>query len=88
MRADDTLLEFPCDFDVKAMGKPEGDFRALVSELVGAHVDGLRDEQITENPSSGGKYVAVTVRVQAQSREQLDAIYQSLTDEPRVLVAL
>ncbi len=88
MRPDDTLLEFPCAFDVKAMGKPDGDFRALVASLVGAHVPELGDKDVSENASSGGKYVAVTVRVQAQSRAQLDAIYQSLTDEPRVLVAL
>ncbi|MEM7376070.1 MAG: DUF493 domain-containing protein [Pseudomonadota bacterium] len=88
MRHDDSLLEFPCAFDVKAMGKPENGFRALVVSLVGQHVDDLSESTVTESPSRGGKYVSVTVRFDATSRAQLDAIYQTLTDEPRVLVAL
>lgn len=93
MRSDDTLLEFPCDFQVKAMGRPDtggedGDFSAFVTSLVAAHVEDLDASRVTAKPSSGGKYLAVTVRFEASSREQLDAIYQSLSDEPRVLVAL
>jgi len=38
--------------------------------------------------SSGGKYVAVTVVIEATSREQLDAIYQDLTADERVVWAL
>ncbi len=93
MRSDDTLLEFPCEYHVKAMGRPDAavsgdDFRALVIALVAAHVDHLDKDSVSSNPSSAGKYLAVTVRFQAESKVQLDAIYQSLTDEPRVLVAL
>lgn len=88
MQNDESLLEFPCTIDVKAMGKPEDDFSGLVRTLISQHIAELADADVTEKPSSGGKYVAVTVRLRAESRDQLDAIYQSLSDEPRVLVAL
>ena len=30
----DTLLEFPCRFPIKAMGKQDGEFEALVTRIV------------------------------------------------------
>ena len=88
MQADDSTLEFPCQIDIKAMGRPEDGFRELVVSLIAEHHADMASATVSENPSSGGKYVSITVRIEAQSRAQLDAIYQSLTDEPRVLVAL
>ncbi|WP_345542208.1 YbeD family protein [Variovorax defluvii] len=39
-------------------------------------------------PSSGGKYLGVTITVTATSREQLDDIYRALTAHPMVKVVL
>ena len=38
--------------------------------------------------SRGGRYLAVTVTVRAQSRDQLDDIYRALSAHERVLFAL
>ncbi|MEF8833499.1 MAG: DUF493 domain-containing protein, partial [Halofilum sp. (in: g-proteobacteria)] len=35
--AEDTLLEFPCDFPIKAFGYDTGDFGTLVVKLIQAH---------------------------------------------------
>ncbi|MEM6988495.1 MAG: DUF493 domain-containing protein [Pseudomonadota bacterium] len=88
MRSDEPVLAFPCEIDVKAMGRPEDGFRDLVTSLVAANNVNMARATVSENPSRGGKYVSVTVRFEAESRAQLDAVYQSLSDEPRVLVAL
>ena len=81
-------LEFPCEFPIKAMGLNRGDFRALVTEIVHRHVAAGDRAAVHERDSRGGKYLAVTVTITARSRAQLDAIYQDLTDEERVVVAL
>ncbi len=86
--SEETLLEFPCQFPIKAMGKNMPEFDQIVVELIRAHVDDLHEGAVTSKQSKGGKYLSVTVVIEAVSRAQLDAIYQSLTDSPHVLMAL
>lgn len=84
----DTLLEFPCKFPVKAMGRNEASFQTLVENIILNHAEIYVDEPITTNLSSKGKYLSVTITIEAQSKAQLDRIYQDLTDSEQVLVAL
>ncbi|MDT4332603.1 YbeD family protein [Methylomonas sp. MED-D] len=84
----DSLLEFPCQFAIKAMGKSRDDFDAIVVEIVRRHVEDIREGAVTSRPSKGGNYTAVTVVIEATSRGQLDAIYLDLTACPDVLMAL
>jgi hypothetical protein len=85
---EDTLLEFPCDFPIKAFGHDTGDFGALVRDLVREHAPEVTDAAVRTRASRGGRYLAVTVTVRARSRAQLDRIYHALTAEERVLFAL
>ena len=82
-----SLLEFPCRFPIKAMGKNTADFEPLVSGIVLRHAQLWPDEPIRTAPSKAGNYVSVTAVIEAQSQVQLDAIYQELTDCTQVLMA-
>ena len=84
----DTLLEFPCQFPIKAMGLDDDEFVAHVLNLVTPHFPDIGEEHIHTRPSSGGKYISVTITVTATSKLQLDAIYYALTDSEHVLMAL
>lgn len=84
----DSLLEFPCRFPVKAMGLNEDGFEALVAGIVLEDATMYEDEPVTTNLSSTGKYLSVTVTIEALSKDQLDKIYQALTDSEKVLMAL
>ena len=86
--ADESLFNFPCAFPIKAMGWHADDFDALVVGIVRKHAPDLQDTTIEKRHSRGGRYISVTVTIQAQSREQLDNIYQELTADSRVLFAL
>ncbi len=81
-------MTFPCRFPVKAMGLAQPDFDGVIFEIVRRHAPDIREGAVTMRSSSGGKYVAVTVVIEATSREQLDAIYQDLTADERVVWAL
>ena len=85
---EESLLAFPCDFPIKAFGLAANDFDALVVELVRRHAPDLSEGAVSSRLSRQGKYAAVTVTVQATSREQLDAIYRELSACERVLMAL
>jgi len=83
-----SLLEFPCAFPVKAMGRNGGEFESVVSEIVFRHARLFGSEQVRARASGAGNFISVTITVTAESREQLDRIYQDLTDCEQVLVAL
>ena len=86
--AGDTLLEFPCDFPIKVMGAATDEFRSLVLGIITRHFGTLAEGAIEERPSSGGKYLGITITVRAESKAQLDAVYLELTSCRQVLVAL
>lgn len=84
----DSLLDFPCAFPIKAMGRSHEDFEALVSEIVLRHARLHADTEVLARESGAGNFISVTITVEAESREQLDRIYQDLTDCEQVLMAL
>jgi putative lipoic acid-binding regulatory protein len=84
----DTLFNFPCQFPIKVMGRQSADFRSLVIGIVQKHAGPIDASQIEERPSKDGSYLSLTCTFEAQSREQLDALYRELTSCERVLVVL
>lgn len=79
-----SVLEFPCAFPIKAIGKAEADFRQLVIEIVRRHAPELSTHQVSVRESSGGKWLSVTLVILAQSQLQIDAIYRDLSSHERV----
>ena len=77
MKGEDSLLDFPCSFPIKVMGRAEPEFDALVVALVRRHAPDLREGAVVSRTSRGGKWVSVTVTIEATGRDQLDAIYQA-----------
>jgi hypothetical protein len=82
------LLSFPCDFPIKVMGKAAPGFEALVVGIVRRHAPNLGEGAVSSRGSSGGRYLALTLTVRAESRAQLDAIYRELSAHPDVLMSL
>ena len=86
--SDDTLLEFPCDFPLKVLGRKADDFAALVVGLVENHSGPNPALRVSERLSRDGNFIALTVVVRAHSKAQLDAIYTELSAHERVLMVL
>jgi putative lipoic acid-binding regulatory protein len=84
----ETLLEFPCRFPIKAMGRSGDGFEEVVTEIVLRHAELPVGEEVRIQPSAQGNFVSVTVTIEATSKGQLDRIYQDLTDCEQVLMAL
>jgi putative lipoic acid-binding regulatory protein len=83
-----TVLEFPCDFPIKIMGRESPEFRALARALVEKHTGPLSDNAINSALSRNGSFVSVTITVNAQSQQQLDDIYNEVTSDDAILMAL
>ncbi len=84
----DSLLQFPCSFPIKAFGANARDFAALVLAIVHRHVDAEAIDDVHTRDSRNGRYLSVTVTIRADSRAQLDAIYRDLSGHDRVVMVL
>jgi len=83
-----SLIEFPCAFPIKVMGaQVDGYVSAMVA--VARNFDPAFDASTVEQrPSKGGKYLGLTLTVNATSQEQLDELYRTLSSHPMVKVVL
>jgi hypothetical protein len=86
--ADDTLLEFPCDFPIKIMGARSDGFAQAMVEIVLRHAPDFAAESVEMRASSSGNYLSITCTVRATSKAQLDGLYRELSGHPAVKVVL
>lgn len=86
--SDNLSLDYPAEVPVKVMGKSVEGFAQAVVEVVSRHFPDFDPHQVALRPSRAGSYLAVTCEVQAQTREQIDALYRELTAHPLVLLVL
>lgn len=82
------LLIFPCEFIIKVFGVASDEFEKAVITIIREHIKKIREDAFRTRVSKDGKYLAMTITIMADSREQLDDIYRALTKNPLVLMAL
>jgi putative lipoic acid-binding regulatory protein len=86
--AQPSLLEFPCEFPIKVLGRREDGFAQAVSEIVQRHVEDFAPSTLGMRPSRNARFLSLTVTFTARSREQLDALYRELSGHPLVMMVL
>jgi putative lipoic acid-binding regulatory protein len=86
--ADETLIEFPCDFPIKVMGLAQEGFVQAIADVVLKHAPDFDAATMEMRPSKAGNYLSLTCTVHATSKAQLDALYRALTSHPLVKVVL
>ncbi len=84
----DSLIEYPSRFPIKAMGLNVDDLLPALIEIARRFDADFDETTIEQRPSRAGKYMGVTLTVNATSREQLDGIYMALSSHPLVKVVL
>ncbi len=88
MRESESLLEFPCDFPIKAMGRADSGFESMALTIVRRHVPDFDTERMHSAVSRNGNYISITFTIRATSREQLDDLYRELTACDELLLVL
>ncbi|MDH3377422.1 MAG: DUF493 domain-containing protein [Gammaproteobacteria bacterium] len=86
--AEAEMLRFPCRYEIKAMGRDNSRFTALVQSIVTQHVDTDGLLGVRSRSSRQGTYVSVSCRIMARDRDQLHAIYADLRACAEVLMTL
>lgn len=85
---DEPRIEFPCRYPVKVMGENRHDFAAMVVEVGQRHAPELGADDVSERPSRNGRWLAVTLVIEARSEEQLRALHEDLKATGRVTLVL
>ena len=86
--SEDSVIEFPCEFPIKMMGRDTPEFRETMRTIVEKHVGELDDSRVQAAVSRNGSFVSVTVTITATSQQQLDNIYREVSARDDVLMAL
>lgn len=82
------VIEFPCSFPIKMMGRDQKSFRKSAIEVVARHTGEVAEDAIRTSMSRNGNFVAITITIEAESQEQLDNLYNDLCSHEEILVAL
>lgn len=88
MPEDERALSFPTQFPVKGMGGIQSDVKAVMCRVLSELSVEYTESNIKLTTSSSGKYESVTITIIAQSREQLDAVYETLAAQDEILMTL
>lgn len=88
IKPEDSLIEYPCDFPIKVMGKAVPEFCQVLTEIVLVHDPVFDPATVETRPSGKGNYVGLTFVVNATSRKQLDDLYQALHGHPLVSLVM
>ena len=70
------------------MGRKNNEFQPIAIALVEKHAGEIAASAVRLTSSSNGKFVSVTIHIEARSQKQLDDIYRDLSACEDILVAL
>lgn len=84
----DELLHFPCPYPVKVFGRASEMFIPTVLSILEGAVGSIEKDAVVSRLSREGKYLAVTVTITAESREQLEKIYRDVRTHHDVVLVL
>lgn len=85
---EESLIEYPTDFPIKAMGLTTPDFAKIIGAAVREVLPEFNPQTIRTEKSKTGKYTSLTLTVHVENREQLDTVYRLLTSHPMVKIVL
>jgi putative lipoic acid-binding regulatory protein len=88
MGIEPSLIEYPCSFPIKIMGKSQAGFAQAMMQIVMRHAPDFDPANMEMKSSKKGKYLSLTCIIQATSRVQLDDLYRELCDHPMVVMVL
>ena len=82
------ILEFPCELAIKVFVRAEGDLEQQVHAILLQHLEPEQVLGIRRKVSRKGNYHSLSCQVRANSRDELDRVYRSLSQNPAILMVL
>ena len=83
-----SLITYPSAFPIKVMGEQVPGYLDAMVAVASQFDPDFDASTVEQRPSSSGKYLGLTLTVNATSREMLDALYVAFSSHPMVKVVL
>ena len=87
-KSPESLIDFPCQFPIKIIGKDCGIFDNAVSQIMAKHGQKYSEFSVKKNKSKKKNYIALTWVVNVNNQDELDNIYRDLSKDKNVLYVL
>jgi putative lipoic acid-binding regulatory protein len=81
------IVQYPVVLPLKIIGQAAPGLRERVLALIAPHAT-IETESVRERSSGGARYLSLTVTVQVENREALEALYAALRASDDVVWAL
>ncbi len=88
MKKDQTLMTFPCDFQIKIIGNNTEMFAKEISDIARKHFPDIVDAGIDSQLSREGNYLAISIMLHVKDQATLDGLYIELTKHPDIKMVL
>lgn len=88
MPEDQRALTFPTSFLIKAIGLAEYNIHSVLMSVLDRYQVQYEVDGMTVQASKHGKYASVSVWITAESRKQLDDIYEGLQFRPEIVMTI
>ena len=83
-----TLMQFPCDFPLKIIGKNSESFSKEMIHIVTKHFPDVAADLFKVTLSENNNYASISVVIHVHNQATLDALYQELTQHPDTRMVL
>lgn len=84
----ESLIQFPCFFPIKIIGKNTQKFQAEVTQIIITHFPGIPEPEIKATHSSKSNFISITATVYVHNQASLDSLYQELSKHPEMKMVL
>lgn len=88
MSDNSTVIQFPCQFPIKIMGKSSLEFQSNVLQIIRKYAPDLGEAAVETRYSKDQHYISLTTTINAKNQEQLDNIYRELSARPEILMVI
>ena len=84
----ESLINFPCEFPIKILGKDSDVFENTVSQIMAKYDQKYSKIKVKKNNSKNKNYIALTWVVNVDNQDELDNIYRDLSKNKNILFVL
>ena len=83
-----TQASFPCEYEIKVIGNNNPQFEIEVLHTIRKHCPKLAENCLRIKPSKEGKYLSMSITINAKNKKQLEKIYTELKSCKDVVMSL
>lgn len=82
------LIEYPCEYQFKAVCKTTPDIQALIQQLAADVIGDANVVSVESRPSKNNRFTSVTVTTKLTDRAELEGVYDAIANSEWVIMTL